>query len=388
MSASCQRDCDLQSLHTLQLRSRASWFAKLSDPAELGGLRRFAQQHRLPILPLGQGSNVIPRALVDALVVQVALQGRRVLAENNDTVLLEVAAGEDWQELVSLCVDQGWHGLENLALIPGVVGGAPIQNIGAYGVEIASCIDKVKLLPLDEKALADYADAKGWQRDASGTYLLSAAQCAFGYRDSIFKRELKHLCVIVAVVFRLRKRYLPVLDYPALAVYINAVKANQARHKNTTTADDAKPTAREVFDAVVEIRRSKLPDPVTIPNAGSFFKNPLVNAGEAGALAARFPALPIYQVEGKPAQKKLAAGWMIEYCGFKGNNTGDKSPACERAQVRETLLGMHAQQALVLVNHRPGVTSADDVLAFARRVSSAVELEFGVALEIEPQILG
>jgi UDP-N-acetylmuramate dehydrogenase len=149
-----------------------------------------------------------------------------------------------------------------------------------------------------------------------------------------------------------------------------------------------KPTAREVFDAVVGIRRSKLPDPLTVPNAGSFFKNPLVDASVAHALVARFPALPVYTVEEKPTQRKLAAGWMIEYCGFKGKKTGAEQPPGGREQEQGALLGMHSQQALVLVNYRPGVTSADDVLAFARRVSTAVESEFGLALEIEPQILG
>jgi UDP-N-acetylmuramate dehydrogenase len=261
-----------------------------------------------------------------------------VLAEDGNSVTLRVAAGEHWHSLVCWCLEQGYHGLENLALIPGTVGAAPIQNIGAYGVELAPFVEAVHAVRIGDGA----------------TLTLSRAECDFAYRDSIFKGALRDATVITAVDFRLPRAPAPVTDYPSLREAL----AGQA----------APPGPREVFDAVVALRRARLPDPETTPNAGSFFKNPVVDAATAEALAREYPGMPQFDA---PGGRKLAAGWLIEQCGWRGAE-GDG-------------VAVHPGHALVLVS-RGGDGRA--LLALARRIQASVAETFGCHLEIEPRVYG
>lgn len=310
----------------------------LDDVGQLSALSDLAA-HNGPLLVLGGGSNLVLPGVVPGLVARVALRGVRLLRAESDAWLLEAAGGENWHGFVAECARQGWDGLENLALIPGTVGAAPVQNIGAYGVELAERFDSLT----------------AWDVRAGRYVEMRAADCRFAYRDSVFKHRPSGSWVIVAVRFRLPRPWRPVLAYPDLR-----------RHPGLAGGE---PSARAIFEAVGEIRRAKLPDPAVIGNAGSFFKNPIVSAAQRDALAVRFPGLVSYlQPDGR---YKLAAAWLIDQCGWKGRSLG--------------AAGMHERQALVLVN-RGGATAAD-VMALARAVQDAVVERYGVALELEPVVV-
>jgi UDP-N-acetylmuramate dehydrogenase len=335
------RNSPLQSCNTLALEARADAMARVADKEQLLAALAWATEHGLPVIPLGEGSNIVFAGDQRALVLRVETRGIEVLDDSADHTLLRVAAGENWHCLVRQTLRQGCYGLENLALIPGTVGAAPIQNIGAYGVELASFVVTVHCLNI-----------------ADGSSLsLSAAECRFGYRDSVFKRDLRDRLVITEVDLRLSRRSSPRLDYPALA---QAVERQQL----------AEVTPEDVYRAVVSIRRSKLPDPVREPNAGSFFKNPTIEEGLARELSKQFPGMPVYPQPGGRA--KLAAGWLIEQCGWKG--------------YRQDRLGVHPEHALVIVNY--GNNSGTRLLALADEIAHSVQARFGIALETEPRIYG
>ena len=288
---------------------------------------------------LGSGSNVILPANLRGMVIKIETRGITKQSEDADTVTVSVQAGEPWHDFVLHCVAQGWHGLENLAYIPGTVGAAPMQNIGAYGTEVCECIASVNLCTLDlQLGQAIFSE-------------ISGKNCEFSYRDSIFKRSApqSHLVsIITAVVFRLSKIYVPKTHYGDLQKYGEITSAAQ------------------MVAAVTAIRKAKLPDPAEIGNAGSFFKNPVVSATQCANLLALHPTLPHYaQTSG---EFKLAAAWLIERCGFKGKRYG--------------AVGMHAKQALVLVNY--GEANADAVWGLANVVLETVQQKFGVRLEAEP----
>ncbi len=334
-------DVPLQSLNTFGLPARAAWFAAIESPAQLAGLIARPEWKRLRRFVLGGGSNLILAGDFDGLVLYVRISGRERVAEDAYAWFVRAGAGENWHDFVSWTLDRGWPGLENLALIPGTVGAAPVQNIGAYGLEMAErfyCLEAVDL--------------------ATGeTVFLDRAACRFGYRDSVFKREAAGCFLITAVTFRLPKRWQPVTGYADVA-------------RELDMQGIAKPTAREVAGAVIAIRSCKLPDPAQIGNAGSFFKNPQVDAATFKSLIARHSDLPHYpQPDG---MVKLAAGWLIERCGWKGKNLG---PA-----------GVYERQALVLVNR--GGARGEDVLRLAQAIQASVRAMFGVDLEPEPVVLG
>jgi UDP-N-acetylmuramate dehydrogenase len=295
----------------------------------------------LPRLVLGGGSNVVLTGDFAGLVLLVALRGRRIVREDADAVYVEAAAGEPWHDFVAWTLAQGLPGLENLALIPGTVGAAPIQNIGAYGLEMCERFASLRAVEL-----------------ASGkTVEFDAHACAFGYRDSFFKREGRDRFVITSVVFRLPKAWQPRAGYADLARELAA---------NGYAANGGQPDAQAIFDAVVAVRRAKLPDPLELGNAGSFFKNPVIDAAQFEALKSREPDVISYaQPDGSV---KLAAGWLIDRCGWKGRALG--------------AAGVHERQALVLVNR--GGASGADVLALARAIQRDVQARFGVELEAEP----
>ncbi|OZI72325.1 UDP-N-acetylenolpyruvoylglucosamine reductase [Bordetella genomosp. 12] len=327
----------MRGLNTFGLASRASAFITLEDEAQLPALSALAAGYG-GCLVLGGGSNLVLGESLRELVVRVALRGIRLVEARAQAWIVEAGAGERWHDFVAHCIAQGWDGLENLALIPGTVGAAPVQNIGAYGVELADRFDSLCAWDLHQGRLVQF----------------SAQECRFAYRDSVFKREPGRW-LITRVRFALPRPWRAVLNYPDL--------------QRWPALQDAAPDARSIFQAVCEIRRAKLPDPAVIGNAGSFFKNPLVDAETRDALLARFPALVSYpQADGR---YKLAAGWLIDQCGWKGRDLG-------RA-------GVHDRQALVLVN-RGGATAAD-ILALAAAIEADVLARFGVRLEPEPVVL-
>lgn len=343
--------------NTLGLACQATRVLILSSLSQLPGITALAQNHA-PVLVLGGGSNVVLPAQLDRVVVQVALKGITLVDEqvsdpvppNNSAQVprhaeayrIDVAAGENWHQFVDFATQRGWFGLENLALIPGTVGASPVQNIGAYGVEVQDLIETVT----------------AWHIPEGRLITLTRKECAFAYRDSIFKRAVPGTWLIVSVRFLLSKRWAPVLSYPDL----------QKHPILAAMAPDAI-TGQQMMDAVCEIRRSKLPDPAILGNAGSFFKNPIVPASQYLSLKQLFSDLVAYaQPDGS---YKLAAGWMIERCGWKGKRQG--------------VVGVHERQALVLVNY--GGAQASALLKLAQDVRSAVQAGFGVELEIEPVVV-
>lgn len=331
----------LQAYNTLSLEGRARALVRASTEHELLQALQWAAERSLPVIPLGEGSNVVIAGDVNALVVLTGMQGINVLEDDADTVMVRVAAGENWHQFVRWALDQGYYGLENLALIPGTVGAAPIQNIGAYGVELASFVREVHCLSL--------TDGKGQS--------VQGDECRFGYRDSVFKHALQDKLVITAVDLLLSRRPCVKADYPALA--------SALKQRGVPAA-----TPRTVFDTVVDIRRSKLPDPSRVPNAGSFFKNPVLADNLAKELLQEFPGLPAYpQADG---QTKLPAAWLIDYCGWKGRKRDG--------------LGIHPEHALVIVNY--GNNSGEALLSLAEEVAGSVLETFGIVLEIEPRIYG
>lgn len=335
-----ERGASLKSLNTLALEASAAVLATVADDRELLAALQLADAEGLPALALGAGSNIVLAGDVAAVLIRQSSRGVEVLADNGASVDLRVVAGENWHAFVSWALEQNYFGLENLALIPGTVGAAPIQNIGAYGIELGQFVRAVHGVSV--------ADAR--------PVTLSAQECRFGYRDSVFKQELRDRIIITSVDFRLAKTPSPRIEYPSLAAVLDK--------------SEAEITPRMVFDAVVAIRRARLPDPLRIPNAGSFFKNPVVGHARAAYLRTRFPGLPAFpQADGRV---KLAAAWMIEHCGWKGRE--------------QSGVAVHDAHALVLVNC--GADSGSALMELAADIQRDVQQEFGYLLEIEPRVLG
>jgi UDP-N-acetylmuramate dehydrogenase len=331
-----EKDFLLTALNTLGLAARAACYLPVRGLADLQAVRASPGLSALPRLVLGGGSNLVLSQDFPGLVLHIVNRGIR-FAEQGDYVLATAAAGENWHGFVQATLEAGHAGLENLSLIPGSVGASPIQNIGAYGVEVKDFFHSLSLFDL-----------------ASGeTRTLTAGQCQFAYRDSIFKHALRD-AVILEVSFALPKRWQARLHYAELAKELEEI---------------GEPTSRQVADAVIAIRRRKLPDPAQIGNVGSFFKNPVVSAQQKDSLQAQWPQLVSYlQVDGR---YKLAAGWLIDQCGWKGRSLG-------RA-------GVYEKQALVLVNL--GGASGRDVMELAAAIRADVAQRFGLNLEMEPVLV-
>jgi len=330
---------DLTSFNTLALPGKAAAYQKITAAGqltapELVGQRRFI---------LGGGSNLVLTGDFAGLVLHMAIPGKRLLKEDAEAFYIEAGAGENWHDFVQWTLQQGWPGLENLSLIPGTVGAAPIQNIGAYGLEVGECFHSLT----------------AWDFEKQAFFPVDRGNCRFGYRDSIFKQEGWHLSgrmAITSVVFRLPKAWTPNLRYADVNQELAAQKI-------------ATPTPQDVAKAIIAVRQRKLPNPAIIPNTGSFFHNPVVEAAQAEALAADFPNLPRYaQPDGRV---KLAAGWLIEQAGWKGKNLGP--------------VGMYEKQALVLVNR--GGATGDDVKRTMAAVQADIRARFGVELSPEPIFL-
>ena len=335
-----QFDFSLRRHNTFGIDASAHAYLPVTALATLQALRSDVDASRLPRLVLGGGSNLVLTQDFPGLVLHMCNRGREIVGEDDDAVYVRAAAGENWHELVLWTLEQGLAGLENLSLIPGSVGAAPIQNIGAYGVEAGELIESVTV----------------YDMETGTTSVLSHTQCAFGYRDSVFKHALCDKALILAVTFALPKAWQPNTRYTELAQELAA-------------RGIAAPKSRDISNAVIAIRKRKLPDPAVIGNAGSFFKNPVVPAAQRDALLQAHPNLVNHlQPDGS---YKLAAGWLIDQCGWKGKSMGKA--------------GVYEKQALVLVN-RGGATGGE-VWKLALAVQADVEARFGVKLEPEPVVI-
>jgi UDP-N-acetylmuramate dehydrogenase len=331
-------NASLQGRNTFHVAARTNLLVDVRKPSAFGELFGYAMLRSQPLLVLGEGSNILFTRDWPGIVLAVAALGIRVVRDDGEKARIRVEAGESWNDFVHWSLGRGYVGLENLVLIPGTVGAAPIQNIGAYGTEVREFITAVE----------------AWDRVAGRLVTLANADCGFAYRDSLFKRE-RDRYVVSAVEFELSRTRALRVDY-----------AGVREELATMGADDL--TAPAVAEAIARIRTRKLPNPALLGNAGSFFKNPLVETAQADALLAAHPGLPAWPAGDR---RKLSAAWLIEACGLKGLRDGDA--------------GISAQHALVLVNH--GNASGAQLWAFAKRVRAAVRERFGVVLEPEPLVV-
>jgi UDP-N-acetylmuramate dehydrogenase len=337
-------DARLEARNTFGVPARAPVLVEVSDAAALPELFGYAMLRDGPVLVLGGGSNLLFAGDPPGAVLSLGAQSIVILEDDGDVAIVRADAGVEWHALVLWTLGHGLGGLENLALIPGTVGAAPIQNIGAYGVEVREHIHVVEAF-----------DRASLQR-----VRLEPEACGFAYRDSVFKRDPdRH--VVTAVEFRLSRTPRPRLDYAGLAEELAAMGIDDA--------DAARPS--QVAEAVCRIRRRKLPDPAMLGNAGSFFKNPIVPAPLAADLQSAHPQLPVFRGSDSD-HRKLSAAWLIDSCGWKGHRDGDA--------------GVAASHALVLVNH--GHATGAELLDLARRIAGSVRERFGVSLEPEPRIIG
>ncbi len=356
----------LKTLHTFGMEVEARYFVEAKTLQEVLTLLNYRHMIHMPILFIGRGSNLLFTRDFPGIVIRINSKGISVREEAGE-VFVTAEAGEDWDPFVQYCVDRGWAGLENLSLIPGTVGAAPIQNIGAYGVEVKDVIDSVQVAEI----------SSGKQKR------LTNAECRFGYRDSIFKQALRDKVIILNVTFRLVPQ-----DPSVLRLGYGNLEGELSQ------AGVVSPGIADVREAVCNIRRRKLPDPAVISNAGSFFKNPVVTEDQATALLERYPAMPFYpRATGQDRSQKLTGGsslpgfsdgttprgpvkipaaWLIEQCGWKG--------------FREVDAGVHATQPLVLVNY--GNATGSQILGLASRIVDSVREKFGISLETEVNVIG
>lgn len=339
MSLTFHHDYPLKDLNTFGIESYADCYVRLESRNDITELHHYLQAHGLPLLLIGGGSNLVLDERVPGIVARVALEREEVEElggdpVGDDRVRVTLGAGKNWHRSIEHLLAQGIFGLENLALIPGCVGAAPVQNIGAYGVEVRDRIEAVEVYDWRQKSF----------------YWIDNVDCGFGYRDSLFKRDYDRY-LITAVRFLLSRTARPVLTYKPLKEVVECGRENDPR---------------AIFDAVCRIRRSKLPDPAKLGNAGSFFKNPIVSARHHADLKRKYPDLVAY-LEGD--RYKLAAGWLIDSLGWKGHRQGQ--------------VGVHEHQALVLVNYGGG--NRRQIEALAGKISADVRHHFGVQLEVEPR---
>ena len=349
-----EKNVPLQSFNTFGIVAKALALVRLANQADIDALLADSALKIAPKFILGGGSNIVLTGDVKPLVLKVEIMGIKLVNETAKAWVVEAGAGENWHDLVSWTIENGYPGLENLALIPGSVGASPVQNIGAYGVELQDRFESL-----------DAVDLTTGQR-----FTLNAAQCAFGYRDSVFKHVSKQgvnggfgladKALITHVRFALPKKWKPVLGYADI-------------EKKRVQANIDKPTALQIYEWVCEIRRAKLPDWRVLGNAGSFFKNPTVTAEQCADIIAREPKIVHYVLA--DGSVKLAAGWLIDACGWKGKHIGNA--------------GVYERQALVLVN-RGGNTNpvtGGEVMTLAKAIQTSVYERFGIMLAHEPVVV-
>jgi UDP-N-acetylmuramate dehydrogenase len=340
MHPQLEPNASLKALNAFGVDATAALLAQVQQPTDLAEVLGDPRVAGYPKLVLGGGTNLLFASDFPGLVLRIRIPGLSAAGETDDSWLFEAGAGMDWHGTVRSLLEAGFAGLENLALIPGTVGAAPIQNIGAYGLELAERLHSVQAWDCEDQAIVQ----------------MNVSECEFGYRDSVFKRKYQGRRIIVSVTLALPKRWQPVLGYTEL-------------ERELKTHSSQAPSAAAIFEAVCAIRRRKLPDPALLGNAGSFFKNPVVTREQRTELISHFPSMVSYALSG--GRFKLAAGWLIEACGMKGASLG-------RAAVYD-------RQALVLVN-RGGATGRE-ILELAREVQARVAEKFGVLLEPEAVIV-
>jgi len=330
-----EQNISLKPYNTFGIDVPAEYFTELSDIGQLSELTSLQQQKHI----IGGGSNILLTKPVQGLAIHNILKGISVEKEDNDHVWLKAASGEVWHNLVLYAINNGWGGLENLALIPGTVGASPMQNIGAYGAEAKETIESVTCWHWQEKTFVEYNNS----------------ECAFGYRDSIFKHGLKDKVFITSVVYKLRKQ-------PAFNTSYGAIEQELGEMGVTELS------VKAIAQAVINIRTSKLPDPKQAGNAGSFFKNPTIPVAHYERLHSEYPDIPSYNVS--DTMIKVPAGWLIEKCSWKGYRSGD--------------IGVHARQALVLVNY--GNAKGSDIWKLSGDIFQSVQEKFRIELEREVQV--
>ncbi|MFJ3449287.1 UDP-N-acetylmuramate dehydrogenase [Pseudomonas sichuanensis] len=338
MTVAWQQQVSLKPYNTFGIDVRARYFTQAHDDDEARQALAEAAERQVPVLVIGGGSNLLLTRDIDALVLHMASRGRRLLSDDGERVVVEAEAGEPWHPFVQWTLAQGLSGLENLSLIPGTVGAAPMQNVGAYGVEIKDVFAGLTALDRETGELRDF----------------TLQECAFGYRDSLFKRNPGRW-LILRVRFALDRTLRAHLDYGPV-------------RQRLTEQGVGQPTAQAISDAICSIRQEKLPDPAELGNAGSFFKNPVVTVELADKIRSAYPTVVAYPQAG--GQVKLAAGWLIEQAGWKGHRDGDA--------------GVHRLQSLVLVNY--GQASGAQMYALAQRIQADILERFGVELEMEPNL--
>jgi UDP-N-acetylmuramate dehydrogenase len=341
MNMEILKNHSLKQFNTFGIEATAGYFAELQKPDDLQELLKLEEFSQHKTLILGGGSNVLFTDDFPGLVIHINTQGISIVGEDSNEVLIEAQAGVVWHNLVLHTIGLGLGGLENLSLIPGNVGAAPIQNIGAYGVEQKDLFESLTAVNLATGEIKKFGNK----------------ECRFGYRDSIFKNKLKNQFLILSVTYRLSRKPVFNLGYGAVASELERMQVKEIN-------------VRAVSEAVCNIRRSKLPDPVLIGNAGSFFKNPVVSAAHYLRLRKKYPGIVAFETD--DGNYKLAAGWLIEHLGFKSLRRGDA--------------GVCATQALVLVNY--GTATGKDILALVHEIMDAVENAFGVSLQPEVNIIG
>lgn len=351
-----EHNLSLQPYNSFGIAAKALQLVRVHSEKDIADVLAQADLTQAPPFVLGGGSNIVLTGDVKPLVLKMEMKGMRLVDETPKAWIVEAAAGENWHAFVAWTLAQGWPGLENMALIPGTVGASPVQNIGAYGVELQDRFDSLDAIDLT----------------SGKAFSLNAAQCAFGYRDSIFKHGphqrhgasssmgLAGKAIITRVRFQLSKNWKPVLGYLDLERKMQETGITQ-------------PTAQQLFDWVCAIRRAKLPDPAVIGNAGSFFKNPTVTADQCADIIAREPKVVHYHLD--DGRIKLAAGWLIDACGWKGKSVGNAA--------------VYDKQALVLIN-KGGAShpcTGGEVMTLAKAIQTSVYERFGIRLEPEPVVV-
>jgi|SRR5690606_21117122 UDP-N-acetylmuramate dehydrogenase len=330
----------LKPLNTFGLDVKASYFVAIHSVEELRTVLADPIYGQLPRLVLGGGSNLLFTKDFEGIIIKMDIRGIEKVKENDQHVWLKVGAGENWHQFVLYCIEHNYAGLENLSLIPGTVGAAPMQNIGAYGVEIKDVFEVLEAVKIEDGSVRTFTNE----------------ECQFGYRYSIFKQEAKDQYIIVSATFRLNKQPVFNTSYGAIQETLEKFQVKDL-------------SIKAVSDAVIHIRQSKLPDPEKIGNAGSFFKNPSIEADLFAQLKEAYPTIPGYEQE--DGWVKVPAGWLIEQCGWKGKTVGNA--------------GVHARQALVLVNR--GNAQGEEIWQLAKAVQASVNEKFGIVLSPEVNIV-
>lgn len=334
-----RENVSLLDYNTFHINVNSRLFSRITRAEELNNLSKHLSRND-PHLVLGGGSNILFTRDFEGLCLKIEIEGTEIVREDDEHVWIRVGSGVNWHQFVLQVIDRGWGGIENLSLIPGTMGAAPMQNIGAYGVEIREVFKELEFYHIESGEWSTF----------------NTEQCEFGYRNSIFKQALRGKVIITSVTLRLSKHPEVNTSYGAIRDTLEEMGVD-------------KPTIKSVSDAVIRIRSSKLPDPAIIGNAGSFFKNPSIDKIDFEGLKAEFPNIPGYNLENQTV--KVPAGWLIEFCGWKGHHRGE--------------VGVHDRQALVLVNHGKG--TGTEILELAEEIRRSVADRFGIVLENEVNVI-